>query len=116
MSWDAWVEMPTGTGNHLSGESRNYTHNCNKMMYRALGAVWHEGLLDRLHDLDGKPCLEAASILAPALKWWREQPPGAMDDIAPANGWGDSESALEFWTWVCAECNENPAAILRLNG
>ena len=55
MSWVVWVEMPTGGEDHLSGESRNYTHNCNKMMYRALDAVWREKLIGRLYDLDGNP-------------------------------------------------------------
>ena len=118
MSWDIEVEIDTGNGNTLSGECRNYTHNCNSMMRLALAETGD--LLDllgedHLYALDGRPCQEVGPYLQRAVAWWSENQ-SRMAELEPANGWGDSETALEFWTWVANECQRHPRAKLRVSG
>ena len=117
MSWDIWVEMDTGNGGALGGESRNYTHNCNEMMRRALGAVGKLAELGERHiyALDGMRCADAAALLVPAIGWWKTNRT-KLTELNPPNGWGDEPSALEFWSWVQDQCIEHPAAVLRVYG
>jgi hypothetical protein len=118
MGWDCCVEIDSGNENMLTGDDRNYTHNCNEMMRVSLDAIGElEPLGERhLYALDGKSCAEIGPILQKAMDWWRKQPSSVMAAYEPSNGWGNQKSAYDFWLWVAEQCLDHPLGTLRLSG
>jgi hypothetical protein len=120
MSWDASVEYPPCSACGRTGdwhEIGNYTHNCNSMMRKALDATGQLEPLgdDHLYALNGLPCVEIGPILDKAMNWWQEHA-DEMVELNPSNGWGDADSAYNFWRRVATACVEHPKARLRMHG
>lgn len=119
MGWDFHVEMETGAAEASVVEQtcRNYTHNCNSMMRRALDAVGALGGLGdaELYALDKKPCTEVSALLEPAIEWWRANRQIVVE-LAPINGFGNEPGALAFWSAVQSLCAEHSRAVCRLGG
>jgi len=118
MSWDVWVYEDPGSGvEGIHDCGLNYTHNCNRMMRRALDAVGSLEMLgeDHLYALDGMPCQDTGVMLDAAMRWWADNP-DIMAEMNPANGWGDSVSAYRFWRTVADMCLAHPAGTLRMDG
>lgn len=82
-------------GNHTSNAVRSYR------------AALPDG--KGLPDLNGLPCPEAAELLAVGVKHMEEHP-NEHRALAPANGWGTYESALNYLRFALALCRAFPSA------
>ena len=115
MSWDASFSVSDDHGHPVTpyGWSWNYTHNCNRMIEEALGAVvadTEEPWWSRLNKdenvtpalgsrswwglLDGQSGVEGSALLSKIITELRRDP-DHYDNLGPNNGWGDRESLLE---------------------
>jgi hypothetical protein len=80
----------------------NATHNLTPMWSKA-------GVYDALYNSAGKLAGEVPTDLQKGLSHMRRNR-SVYEALAPENGWGDYETALDFLTIVVAACDTNPDA------
>ncbi len=124
MSW--WIGVE-GVGTPEDEISRNVTYNVGGMFRLAL-AIPLRGIHRRsdhyscrcersgdgsheigLQALDGAPCVEAAGVIAAALRRMADDP-APYRAMNPANGWGSFDSAVEDLLWLLEQCSRHPEA------
>jgi hypothetical protein len=99
MSYDVWFR----DHNRDISPSFNYTSNVG-------GMFWKAGKFSIKH-LHGKTGAEAMMMLEPVVSYM-EMHPAEMKALAPDNGWGDFQGALEFVRDILDVCAENPEYIV----
>lgn len=106
MSWDATLVLDIkvdGNDLHLVQGDWNYTHNCNEMIYDALGVERDQVKKHFLVGytwwdlLDGKGGEEGAELLTGIIEAL-EAEPEKYRAMNPENGWGSYDSLIEVLT------------------
>jgi len=111
MSLDIWLWIPADTGDPETESLRipgtdhfNYTHNVTPM--------WKEaGVYEALYNSDGKPAGEFIETLRQGIKDMEDHP-RKYHAFNPENGWGDSETALNFLRNWLSVCVKHPKALI----
>ncbi len=132
MSW--WIGVE-GVGTPEDEISRNVTYNVGGMFRLALAipepgvhtsrcrhgqpivhrvnGEWVSGVVEGcetgLPALHGAPCVEAAGVIAAALRRMADDP-APYRAMNPANGWGSFDSAVEDLLWLLEQCSRHPEA------
>ena len=109
MSYDIWLEIDTGNpeGPAPVTDWINYTSNCSGMWTEALGG---EGL----RDLQGMAGADAAPLLNDAIKDMAAHPQ-TYEPMAPENGWGSYDGALNYLIRIREMCMEHPLATIGMS-
>lgn len=137
MSYDVYVEVPTGPTHSVEAFWRNYTSNTSWMWTECLGLPekpwldengnqhigkrkqgdeWVDVPLTNhgLRLLDGAPCSEAAGVLHAAV----ERMKARADEYRqkePENGWGNYDGALNFLAAIAQAAADHPLGIIRIS-
>lgn len=137
MSYDVYVEVPTGPTHTVEAFWRNYTSNCSWMWTESLAlpeqpwldsdgrqrigkrlvdGEWTEVPLTNrgLRLLHEAPCTEAAGVLWAGVERMRAR----ADDYRkrePDNGWGDYDGALAFLTAIAQAAVDHPLGVIRVS-
>lgn len=137
MSYDVYVEVPTGPSHRIEAFWQNYTSNCSFMWAEALDipdqpwldehgrqrvgkrqidGEWVDVPLTNwgLGALDGAPCSEAAAVLWRGVERMRAME-ADFRRREPENGWGNYEGALAFLTAIAQAATDHPLGFIRVS-
>ncbi len=102
MSLDIYLEVVKPTEVY----SANATHN--------LIPMWHKaGVYESLYESQGKEASEILPILRSGLEKMQDDQE-TYKQLAPTNGWGTYEGAIEFLAGLINACEENSGAAIRV--
>lgn len=108
MSYDVELALDVDTGAkepyRVCVFDWNVTYNLSKM--------WHEAGWD-FDAVEGKPASEVRPFAEKVLENLLREPHKYMP-LQPANGWGDYDGLVDFFTELIKACREHPKTILRL--
>lgn len=138
MSYDVYVEVPTGPTHFVEAFWRNYTSNVSWMWGECLDLPekpwldengnqrigsqpdgkggWEKVPLTNwgLRLLDGAPCSEAAGVLHAAVERMRTKA-DEYRQKEPENGWGNYDGALDFLESIAQAASEHPLGVIRIS-
>lgn len=103
MSYRIWLEADTG-GEPAEVWEAGHTSNTSPMWRKAGAAI---------HEMDGAPAVECASVLAQAARTIRENA-GEYRTMEPPNGWGTVESTATFLQGFADACSQYPKTRVRV--
>lgn len=103
MGYDVSLQVDVGGPEpvRLDILDENYTFNCGRMLYEAVGVG--------LADLSGEPAHKVAGILDTAITHM-ERDPERFRALNPDNGWGDADGWLRFLVKIRDACRLAPNA------
>lgn len=115
MSYDVSLRINTGNGSVEVVDCGNYTCNCSPMWNMAVKAA-SGGEVEQWRDLDGKLAGDVFAMLALAVQHMRD-PANREAYLAlnPKNGWGEYQSAFEYFRGVAEACEQHPLCTLDFN-
>jgi hypothetical protein len=138
MSYDVYIEVPTGPTHTVEAFSRNYTSNVSWMWGECLAlpekpsldengeqrygsCPTDKGTWERvpimdwgLRLLNGAPCSEAAGVLAAAVARMKLRA-DEYRQKEPENGWGNYDGALEFLAEIAQAAADHPLGVIRVS-
>lgn len=105
MSWDAYMQIDTGSEYPATVEEiRNVTYN-NGAIFKALGAY--------PKDLEGKLGVDAAKIITSAIEEAsKPEREAELLKLAPENGWGGLDDVKDFLGKALEACRKHPKAFI----
>ena len=101
MSYDVSIEY-----HYQAEEVGDMTSNVADMWNNALGCT--------LGSLNGWQCSEAEPVLRKGIREM-EKRRDAYTALAPENGWGDYDGALDYLRRIAASCVRHPCGVLRIS-